>query len=212
MIVTAIKPQKKGRKRLNLYLDGEFAFGLSPAVLDEAGISSGQELSDSDLKRIKRAEHGQQALERAHRFLAHRPRSEFEVRRRLERYGYDPDIIESTLIKLRADGLVDDESFAAFWKRNRQEFNSRSARMLALELRSKGVDRDIIAATVEGVDDQAEAERAGRRKARSLPAGDYYQFRKKLAGFLSRRGFNYEVIGNTVDRLWQERFREDQNG
>ena len=146
----------------------------------------------------------QRAVDRALRYLSCRPRSESEVKGRLERYGYEDDIIARTLDRLRGSGLIDDASFAAFWKENRAGFSPRSSRLVTQELRQKGVSSEIIAEVVETLDNESEAYRAGYKKAHSLERADYYGFRRKLGAFLQRRGFDYEVIGVVVERLWRE--------
>ncbi len=212
MIVTDIKPQKRGKNRLNLFLDGEFAVGLSPGVFEKSGIHIGQDLSISEVETLKNAEQIQQAMEHARRYLASRPRSEMEVKIRLRRYGYEEDVIVRTIDRLRESGLVDDTAFAAFWKQNRMDFNPRSTHMVAQELKQKGISSEVIDATVEEIGDEEGAYRAGYKKAYSLSAASYYEFRQKLGAFLRRRGFDYEVIGATVDRLWQEKLSEGENG
>ncbi len=212
MIVTDIKYQKRGKERLNLYLDGEFAVGLSLKTFAEFGAHIGQELSPSEVENLKNAEQIQQALERARRYLRSRPRSEMEVRIRLQRYDYAEEIITRTIDRLRESGLVDDAEFAAFWLQNRMEFNPRSTHLVAWELKQKGIDPEIATVAIEGVDDEDEAFRAGYKKAHSLSTADYAEFRRKLGSFLHRRGFNYGVIGSTVDRLWKEKICEVENG
>ncbi|MFO8101261.1 MAG: RecX family transcriptional regulator [Dehalococcoidia bacterium] len=212
MIVTDIKPQKKGKRSLNLFLDGEFAVALSPKAFEEFGIHIGQELSQTEFEKLKNFEQAQQALERARRYLAARPRSEMEVRMRLQRYGYGEEIISLTIDRLRESGLVDDAAFADFWKQNRREFNPRSTRMMARELKQKGVSQEMATVAVEGIDDEDEAYRAGYRKAHSLSAANYSEFRRKLGAFLYRRGFDYGVINSTVERLWKEKLCEVENG
>jgi len=212
MIITAIKPQKRGERRLNVFLDGEFSLGLTSSVLEESGIFIGQELSPDEVQKLKNREEAQQAWERAQRFMATRPRSEREVADRLKRYGYGKQIIQQTLSRLRKAGLLDDHAFADYWKQNRMAFNPRSGRLLALELKQKGI-RDELANEVAGsIDEEEEAFRAGSKKARSLPNDDFTVFRRKLAGFLQRRGFNYDVVVSTVNRIWQEKQSEGKNG
>ena len=92
MLVTAIRPRKKGKSRLDLFLDDEFTLDLSPIVLENAGVRVGQRLSSAQVAKLEAAEQQQRAMERARRYLTHRPRSEFEVRTRLSRYGYRDDI------------------------------------------------------------------------------------------------------------------------
>ena len=212
MFVTAIKPQKKGKNRLELFLDGESSLVLSPIVLEEAGVYAGQDLSSAEIEKLQKDDQAYGAMERARCYLTNRPRSEFEIRTRLKRYGYQDDIITLTLDRLRSDGMIDDESFAAFWKQNRLDFNSRSAYLIAQELKQKGIAPEIIEEAIKGIDDKAEAYRAGYRKSKSLLTKDRHEFHRKLGAFLYRRGFNYEVIGPMVDRLWQEKISEGENG
>jgi len=152
----------------------------------------------------KRDDLVQRAIDRALRYLSCRPRSESEVMARLARYGYEDDVIARTLDRLRGSGLIGDASFAAFWKENRASFSPRSSRLVAQELRQRGVSSEIIAEAVATLDNEAEAYRAGNKKAHSMETADYYGFRRKLGAFLHRRGFDYEVIRLVVDRLWRE--------
>lgn len=85
-----------------------------------------------------------QALDLAARFLATRPRSRWEVQRRLARATADPAIIERTLARLQEMGLVDDAAFARWWREQRDRHAPRGRRMLEAELRAKGVPRDVI--------------------------------------------------------------------
>lgn len=212
MIITDIKPQKKGTNRLNVFVDGEFALGLAPGVYEESGIRIGQELTPDDLQHLKSTEQIHRAWDRAQRFLAARPRSEQEIRDRLRRYGYSNEIIDRTVTRLHQTGLIDDAAFATFWKQDRVAFNPRSSGLIARELKQKGVNTEIISQTVASIDNETEAYQAAIKKARTLSDTDYQQFRRKLGGFLQRRGFNYEIIQSTVNRLWQEKYSEGRNG
>ena len=73
------------------------------------------------------------------------------------------------------------------------------------ELLGKGIDRDTAQAAVETLDDEDSAYRAGQRAASSLADADYVSFRRRLQGYLYRRGFSGAVIRKTADRLWEER-------
>lgn len=207
-IVTAIKPRKKGNNRVNLFLDGRFTLSLSASVLGEAGIQTGQSLSQFEVENLEKADLTQAAIERARRYISYRPRSESEVRARLERYGYGDDIVSRTLQSLRNSGLTDDAYFGMFWKENRANFRPCGSRLIVQELRRKGISSEVITEIAEGIDNDAEAYRAGYKKARLLLGADYQVFRRKLGAFLHRRGFDYEVIEFVVDRLWQEQEKE----
>ena len=146
----------------------------------------------------------EKATSLALRFLSYRQRSESEVRRRLE-IRYSSDVTESVVIRLKELNLLDDESFAREWTRSRSMHRPRSASAIRRELLGKGVDRDTAQAAVETLDDDESAYRAGLRASASLADADYPTFRRRLQGYLYRRGFSGPVIRRTANRLWEER-------
>jgi len=201
--ITAIDVQKRGKDRVNVSLDGAFAFSLGIEVLEEQGLHPGQMLSDSQREELVRADLFHKCLNAALRLLSYRPRSEAEVRARL-RPRFEGQAIDSVIVHLKARHMVDDVAFAQFWKENRESFSPRSKRMLMLELRRKGIDSGVITDVVEAIDEEQSAYRAAEKKARSWAKEDYNTFRRKLGAFLSRRGFSNEVANRIVERLWQE--------
>ena len=101
--------------------------------------------------------------------------------------------------------LVDDSAFAELWRENRDSHNPRSAAAIKGELLSKGIARDVAEAAVGDLDDCDSAYRAALKPARRLIDADFATFRRKLWGYLLRRGFSQSLARNTIDRLWDER-------
>jgi regulatory protein len=126
------------------------------------------------------------------------------MRQRLLRRSFSDDIVEAVLKRLKEQGLLDDMAFARFWRDNRQSFSPRSQRLVRLELRQKGVAGDIIDRAVSTISDGDNAHRIATNKARHLSLSDYETFRRRLGEYLKRRGFDYGVIKETMERLWQE--------
>jgi len=201
--VTALRAGRS-RQRVNVFLDGKFAFSLEAEVAVKEGLQVGQELSSSQIEALARSDHFHRCLNATVHYLSYRPRSESEIRERLRRRGFDGDSIEAVVAKLKEQGLVNDMAFAQFWKDNRVSFSPRSQWLTKLELRRKGVATDIIDQVVNEVGDADNAYRAALSKARGLPLSDYQGFRRRLGDYLKRRGFGYEVINHTVERIWQE--------
>jgi len=202
--ITAIRTGKRAGRRLNVFLDGRFAFSLEAETAARQGLGIGQELSDGDVEALGKAEGHHRCMSAATRFLGYRPRSESELRDRLHQRGFDQDSIDLVIARLKDRGLVDDTAFALFWQENRQTFSPRSQWLTERELRGKGVPASIISDVVRDTDDGDSAYRAALPRARRLRASDYQTFRRRLGQFLKRRGFGYEVISGTVGRLWQE--------
>ncbi len=201
--ITALEQQKTNPRRVNVSLDGAYAFPLGLDVAVRAGLRTGIPLSDERIAELVAADGWQTLYDATLNFLSYRPRSESEVRRYLARRKAPAAVSEEIIARLKASGLVDDTAFARYWVENRQQFSPRSSRALRSELRSKGVDGATVAAAVSADDSEA-AYRAGQKKMRSLAAADAETFRRKLLGFLLRRGFGYEVAQETVARLWRE--------
>jgi regulatory protein len=202
--ITAIRTGRKTGKRVEIFLDGQFAFSLEAEVVVQQGLRVDQELSEGQVEILARTERDGRCLSAATRVLTYRPRSEFELRERLYKRGFSEDSIEAAITRLKNQGFVDDVAFARFWKENRELFSPRSQWLTGLELRKKGVAEDVIDEVVRDTDDDDSAYRAAQKKAHRLPLSDYETFRRRLGEFLKRRGFSYDVIRRTVRRLWQE--------
>jgi regulatory protein len=199
--ITALRVQRRNRNRVNVYLDGRFAFGL--AAIEAARLRVGQVLSDEDIARLRQRDTAERAAGRALDLLSYRPRSEAEIRERLTE-RYDPETAGEVLERLRRSGLVDDREFARYWVQNRLEHNPRGAAALRQELYQKGVDESAIEEALAEYDEEEAATRAAetaRRKLRGLPPD---VFRRRLTDYLLRRGFSYGVVRAVVQQALEE--------
>ena len=202
--ITAIKVQKRNHQRVSIYLDGEYAFGLSRFV---AGwLAPGRKLTEAEIEKLQKEDTYEIAFQKALQFINHRPRSIEETRRRLTEKGFESEVIEATLNRLVDKTLLNDLAFSQLWIENRNTFRPRSNRLLAYELRLKGVSDDVIAQALEsfGGDQTDLAYEAGIKKAKQCQNETRLDFQKKVGGFLSRRGFHYGIVKPTVEKLWEE--------
>ncbi len=202
---------RRGRnKRVNVYLDDEFAFSLEADVAVQEGLRVDQELTPERVEEIASSNNYRRCYNAAALILTYRPRSEPELRNKLLEKGYPDASIDQVLSRMKEQGLVNDNTFAEFWKENRDTFSPRSQWLTAQELRRKGVSEEIITRVVGTIDDEDAAYRAARKKARNLPRYDYQNFYRRLGDYLQRRGFSFDVIKVTVKRLWEELEQESE--
>jgi len=201
--ITALRAQTKRKGRVNVYLDGAFAFGLPDIVA--ATLRVGQVLSDDDIALLRRRDTQERAYDRALGFLSYRPRSSEEVSRYLAGKQVPEALIAETIERLERAGLLDDGAFARYWVENRTSFRPRGAAALRHELRRKGVSAQAIEAAVGDVDERDAAYQAARPRAGRYSLADRDTFYRRLSEFLGRRGFSYAVVRETVERLWRER-------
>lgn len=190
MKITAIKQQVKRPDRYSIFVDGTFAFGLSEAGLIESGLASGQELTPAELKTLKEKAGIDKAHGQALRYVALRPRSEWEVMTYLQRKAVDSQAAAIIIGRLRELQLLDDEAFARTWIANRRLLKSTSLQRLRLELKTKRVPDEVITRALfsdTGNDQQALRELIAKKRRR-------YPDEQKLMQYLARQGFRYDDI------------------
>ena len=202
--ITALRVGRGRGKRVNIYLDGRFAFSLEAEVAAKERLQVEQVLSTEQIEALARSDSLQRCLSAGVRYLSYRPRSESELREKLRQRGFDGDGVEAAITRLKERGLVDDVAFAQFWKDNRESFSPRSRWLTKLELRQKGIANDIIDQVVDTINDDNSAYQAALSKARSLSHSDYQSFHRRLGEYLRRRGFSYRVINPTIEQIWQD--------
>ncbi|MCC6956112.1 MAG: RecX family transcriptional regulator [Anaerolineales bacterium] len=200
--ITALKVQKRNQQRVNVYLDGEFAFGL--ARITAAWLSVGQVLSEEKIAQLQAEDELEKYYQRALRLLNYRPRTETEISQYLQKKSASEDIIGIVLNRLKTSGLVDDERFAQTWVENRTELRPRSRRALVYELRQRGVSDEIIQDSIDQTDDGDLAYQAALRRARRITSLDWNEYRQKMLRYLAQRGFNYDVSNEAARRVWDE--------
>ncbi len=208
--VTALRIGKGRSKRVNIFLDGKFGFSLDAEVAARERLRAEQELSTEQIDSLTRDDQCQRCRNAAVQYLSYRPRSETELRTKLHQRGFGGNNIETVITGLKKQALVDDKAFAQFWKENRESFSPRSRWLTGLELKRKGIAKDIIDQVVGAMDDDDGAYRAALSKSHQLDHSDYESFHRRLGDYLKRRGFSYAVMIDTVERIWREQGNRDK--
>ena len=208
MRITSIEhiPRKR---RYEVRIDHVLVVPMSPEVLAQAQLRAGQEISDERLKTLEQTEARHSALAGALRLLSYRQRSEKEMREALRRRGVKADLLSETIARLRELRLLDDADFARTYVDQRDRTAPRGRRLLAAELKARGVEKTAIEQPLADVDETDAAYRAGAKRAQMLAKLPYADFQRRLGDHLLRRGFGYETSRATVRRLWAELGGED---
>ena len=195
MQITAIKQQVKRTDRYSIYVDGKYAFSLSESGLISGGLVSGQELDAAELKRLKKAAGLDKAYYNSLRYVAMRPRSEWEMQMYLKRKDADQATADEVIRRLRDLNMLSDLDFARSWIANRRLLKSTSKRRLRLELMQKHVPNDLID---EALDEHATDERQPLRELVEKKRRRYPD-RLKFMRYLASQGFNYDDIKSVID-------------
>jgi len=206
--ITAVEPQKKKPDRFNVFVDGKFSFGLDAETLVKSGLKIGQEISEKEIEKLVVENETNKLMEKALHFLSFRPRSERELRNRLrtkisKRLKISADrIIDDVLNRLKRLDYIDDIKFSQWWVEQRQTHSPRGARLIKSELYQKGIAQEIIDKVLLE-DEEGEVGRALKAAKKKLRSYDLKsrESRQKMGQYLARRGFDWEVIKETLARL-----------
>ena len=145
------------------------------------------------------------------RLLTVRARTRAELETQLTKRGYPEDVSARVLDRLVEVGLLDDAAFAEEWVRSRRTNSGKGKRALAAELRTKGVDAELIAETLDSVDAgewRVQAEQLVAGKLRRERLDDELKVTRRLVAMLARRGYSQGMAFDVVStQLAQERER-----
>ena len=198
--ITALQPQVRNKRRVSVFLDGNFLFGLSAETVGALGLHVGREVDRADLDRIALEEQLHEARQYAFLLLSYKARTTSELRQRLARKGFAPDIVSSTLQRLAELKMVDDAGFARRFAEDRITIGHKGKWRVRGELLKRGIDRkQIDAAIAEAPDEIAAAkEVAGKYLSRNRRL-EPDVLKRRLYALLARRGFSPDTIRQVTD-------------
>jgi len=150
-------------------------------------------------------EESKNARRRVIRYLVYKDRSRNEIIRYLNGKKFSADAVNETLIFLESNDYINDERFAMQFGRSRI-VNKKIGRLrLGLELRGKGLERQIIEETLnslyEEYDEKKIAMSCAKKKIATYSSSNGEKDRRRIAKFLERKGFPSGIIYKVVTQL-----------
>ena len=206
-VVTDLKVQKR-KGRVNLFIDGKFALGLPLEIVCKERLSIGQRISPQKLENLAKENELDKILNRVYRFLSYRPRSKKEIERYLAKIGAGEVVANLVIKKLEKQKYIDDFEFARWWVEQRIEFRPVGEEKLKAELFQKGVRKEIIEEVIKSQIPKPKSQNLAFKVAKKILSRykglSQAEFRRKMGSFLARRGFDWETIKETVDRVQKD--------
>lgn len=218
MKITAIEPQKNNPLRENIFLDNEFAFGISTELRFLYKLHVGDHLTTPQIEKLINKDQVTKLVEKAIKFLSYRPRSEKEVTQHLlfkknprsnkpeeselELKNYQKSV--ATAIEfLKKHQQINDYDFARWWVEGRRRFKKTGDQIIKQELFAKGIAKEIVTQVLDetAVDPEKLALEAAQKKLSSYQKLEPKEFKIKMGQYLVRKGFNWDTVSSVVDTL-----------
>lgn len=198
-VITKIKPQKD-KKRVNIYLDDKFGFGLDLENLVKLNLKVDQELSEGEVVQIVKKAEFSKVSERLLNYASLRPRSEKEITDWLKRKKVNENLHKDLFDKLKHFKLLNDYNFAKWWVEQRLNFKKKSKKEIVYELISKGVKKEIIDEVLAGFDIDEEKIAKGLIEKKKYKWERYGREirEQKMKEFLLRKGFSWNIVSKVV--------------
>lgn len=205
MIITAITPQKRKKNRVNIFLDGKFAFSLPLELLVKHRLTANQQLTQEQVSQFMKESDFDYIYARVLNLLSHRPRSRREIEDYCKKYEVGEETKQLLFKKLEKNQLVNDFLFAEWFVEQRLRFLPKGKRLIALELRQKGISSEIIVQVLGKVDENIRDTVLPivTRKMKQWQKLPEAVRRQKIVSFLGRRGYDFDTIGQVLKELKQ---------
>lgn len=208
--VTALSPVKRRSGWIEIQVDGASCILLPDQDIARLGLTIGSTINETDLASLQSTAELAEAMRVGLRYLSVRPRSCREIELRLLREKLEQETIEQTIDRLTTLGYLDDRNFAAAFARDRIRLRPCGVRRMKADLLSRGVsscdaDDGIESAMVEqDVNEHELLQQVASARASKLDDLDKGVARRRLFGYLSRRGFSSENVRKWIDTRWSE--------
>lgn len=204
--ITRIAQQKRDPERVSVFIDDEFAFGLTLELAVRQGLKKGVELSVEAQQALLDDEKGHRARAVALNYVDYQARTVEEVRRKLREKGYSDTESEDAIQHLLDYGFLDDVAYTKSYVRSRFAGSGHGPRRLSADLNKRGIDRTIVDGVLAEAFDADElresALRQGTKRWAALAReSDLRKRKKKVMDFLVRRGFDYGVVREIVEAV-----------
>ncbi len=186
--------------KFKVVLEDGIKLTLYKGEIKKYRIETGIDLSEEIYNEIEHTVLLKRAKKRALHLLEQMPRTEVQLRKKLEQNGYSQGNVEEAITYVKSFGYINDSIYAESYVR--AHYDRKSRRELMFQLREKGIkEEDIIHALDHIIAEQGESsavQRAIRRRGIDLDNISEEQ-KTKLYGYLARKGFTYEEIKSVLE-------------
>ena len=200
MKITKIEQQKNNQDRWSVFIDEEFAFGVSTEEIFIFKLTVGKEISREELENLLKEKDYSKAKDIALKFLSYKARSEKEVRDKLVSKEVESMTIDRVIEFLKRYDYINDEKFANSYVRERIRLKLEGRKKLVYDLRQKGIKQEIIDHVLDNtdIDEIDQAIKLLEKKVHDKTELDIKE-KQRIYQFLLRKGFSYDIIKKAFD-------------
>lgn len=202
--ITKIEVQKNNKKRVNVYIDEDYAFSCDAEIVYKHDLKKAKVIDLEIMKEIISSDNFMKAKNDALRYIERSYKTEKEIGDKLFKKGYDSETIGKTLGFLKEYSFLDDSKYAEMYIKDKQQ--SVGKNKIKYDLLKKGIDDDIVLELTSNIDGTVEdnsAEVLARKKYKTIAMreNDRRKVYEKLLRFLIGKGFSFDTAKSAIGRV-----------
>ncbi|AWK51460.1 recombination regulator RecX [Clostridium beijerinckii] len=203
-IITKIEIQKKNKERVNLFLDGEYAFSLSVELVYKEGLNKNEEIDSEKLKILAEHESLIRCKNSALRIIEKSYKTEKEVRDKLILKGYEDNSINKSIEFLKEYNFINDSNYTKAFISDK--LKSQGSQKIKYTLIQKGIPKDKIEEELSNLNKENEKNIALNLAKKKLDIikkkeNDNFKISGKLYRYLISKGYGYDVTSEVVKEI-----------
>lgn len=202
--ITKIEYQKKNKDRVNIYLDEEYAFAVDINILIKYSLKKDMLLNDELIDDILKSEEKISVYNYGIYILSKSAKCESELRLKMKNKGFEPQLIDNVINKLKEQKYLDDERYCEMFINDKINISKYGMRKIKEMLYFKGIDKEIIEEKLKDISREDEEERAyllAVKKNNTIKEEDARKKYAKLSNYLLGKGFEYDIVKRIVSRI-----------
>ncbi len=211
--ITMIQVQKRRKDRFNIYVDGEYSFPVSEAVLLKTGLHKGMALTKERQEEIERENNAYLAYTIAVDYLSYGLRSEKEVRTKLRDNEIEPRFIGEAIERLRDQQYINDQIYGESYTRTAANINRKGPRVIAQDLKMKGLSEEQIQISLEQYPEEQQLENAvhlGERSFNKQRRNSNRDAFMKVKMHLQQKGYDRDLIDLAFEQINTKKSEDEE--
>ncbi|MBS4534826.1 regulatory protein RecX [Clostridium sp. D2Q-14] len=204
-IISEIKSDNKDINKVHIYVDGEYFKSTLKEISFNLNLYSGKKIDRRTLNRIIVKEDTIKCKNKALQIINGASQSEKNLKYKLQKYGFEENIINSVINSLKEYNLIDDQRLANSIIKDKRAIKKFGKNMIYYELLKKGIDKDLAQNEIDKLEDKnIELENAiilARKKINKIKDEENNKKFQKLARHLSYKGFEYDIIKKAISKV-----------
>ncbi len=196
--------QKRNKERVNLFLDGEYAFSISDELVYTEGLKLNNDIDSDKLKALAEKDSLVRCKEAGLRIIERTYKTEKELREKLKLKGYEDNAVDYCIDFLKKYNYINDTNYSKAFINDK--LNSMGSQKIRYALIQKGISREIIDEELTNLSTENEENVAfniGKKKYNAIIKNetDEYKISGKLYRYLISKGYSIDITNSVVKEI-----------